>query len=40
MVLAGLYPLSSFSQTFAIVVGTAIAAFFAMYIGSRWKSFR
>jgi hypothetical protein len=32
MVLTGLYPVNSFSQTFAIVIGTAIAAFFAVYI--------
>lgn len=39
MVLAGLYPLSSFKQTFAIVVGTAIALFFAIFIGLRLKIF-
>ena len=39
MVLAGLYPLTSFKQTFAIVVGTAIALFFAIYIGLRLKVF-
>jgi hypothetical protein len=39
MVLAGLYPLSSFKQTFAIVVGTAIALFFAIYIGLKLKVF-
>ena len=39
MVLAGLYPLNSFKQTFAIVVGTAIALFFAIYIASKLKYF-
>lgn len=39
MVLAGLYPLGSFRQAFAIVVGTALAAFFAIYIAVRRKSF-
>ncbi len=39
MVVTGLYPLSSFMQTFAIVVGTAIAAFFAIYIGLKLKDF-
>ena len=28
MILAGLYPVNTFKQTFAIVVGTAIAALF------------
>ena len=39
MVLTGLYPTDSFSQTFAIVTGTAIAAAFALYIWSKWNSF-
>ena len=39
MVLAGLYPVNTFKQTFAIVVGTAIALFFAIYIGLRLKIF-
>ncbi len=39
MVVAGLYPLGSFVQAFAIVVGTAIAAFFVIYILMKWKSF-
>jgi hypothetical protein len=39
MVLAGLYPVDSFRQTFAIVVGTLIAVFFAIYILARIKSF-
>ncbi len=40
MVLDGLFPLTSFLQTFSIIAGTAIAAFFAVYIGLKWKSFR
>ncbi len=40
MVLAGLYPLDSFKQTFAIGVGTAIALFFAIYIGLKLNSFQ
>jgi uncharacterized membrane protein (UPF0136 family) len=39
MVAARLYPLNSFRQTFAIVVGTAIAACFAVYIGMKLKHF-
>jgi hypothetical protein len=37
MVVAGFYPLSSFLQTFAIIVGTSLAAFFAIYIGVNRK---
>jgi predicted transporter len=33
MIMAGLYPLNSFAQSFAIVVGTVIATLFAIYIG-------
>ena len=40
MVLTGLYPLDSVSQTIAILIGTAIAAFFAIYIGLKLKFFR
>src|SRR5512140_3216036 len=39
MAATGLYPLSSFTQTFAIVVGTAIAALFAVYIRLNLKRF-
>ncbi len=39
MVVTGLYPLNSFLQTFAIIAGTAIAVFFAIYIGLKLKSF-
>jgi len=39
LVAAGLYPLNSTEQIFAIIVGTAIAAIFAVYIGLKLKSF-
>ena len=39
MVVSGFYPTDTSRQTFAIVVGTAIVAIFAIYIGSKWKSF-
>ena len=40
LVLTGLYPLSSFIQTFSIIIGTTIAAAFATYIWTTRKSFR
>jgi hypothetical protein len=40
MVLTGLYPVNSLLQILAIVIGTSIAAFFAIYIGLKWKFFR
>ncbi len=40
MVVFGLYPLDSFRQSFGIIVGTVIAAFFAVYVGLKLKSFR
>ncbi len=40
MVVFGLYPLDSFRQSFGIIVGTAIAAFFAVYVGLKLKSFQ
>jgi hypothetical protein len=40
MVVFGLYPVNTFRQTFGIVVGTVIAAFFAVYISLKFKSFR
>ncbi|MGA7329554.1 MAG: hypothetical protein WBX25_35005 [Rhodomicrobium sp.] len=40
MVLAGLYPMASFLQSFSIVTGTAIAIFFGIYIGSKWSCFQ
>jgi hypothetical protein len=39
MILTGLYPVNSFLQTFAIVIGTSLAAFFAVYIGLKLKFF-
>jgi hypothetical protein len=39
MVITGLYPVNSFMQTFAIIVGTSIAASFAAYIGLKLKYF-
>lgn len=40
LVVTGVYPLTSLEQTAAILVGTLIAAFFALYVGSKWASFR
>lgn len=39
MVLIGLYPVNPFIQTFAIVIGTSLAVFFAIYIGLKRRSF-
>jgi hypothetical protein len=39
MVVAGLYPVNTFKQTFAILVGTAIALFFAIYLALKLKVF-
>ena len=39
MVVTGLYPINSFMQIFAIVVGTSVAAFFAVYVSLRLKFF-
>ena len=39
LVVTGLFPLDSFEQTFAITVGTGIAAFFGIYIGWKWRAF-
>jgi hypothetical protein len=39
LVVIGFYPADSFRQEFAIITGTAIVGVFAIYIGSRWKSF-
>ncbi len=38
LVAAGLYPLDSSKNTFAIIAGTAIAALIAIYIVWKWKS--
>jgi hypothetical protein len=40
LVVTGLFPLDSFEQTFAITVGTGIAASFGIYIGWKWRAFR
>ncbi len=39
MIVTGLYPADSFKQSFAILVGTAIAIFFAFYILLKIKVF-
>jgi hypothetical protein len=39
MVMAGLYPVNSFKQTFAIIIGTLIAVFFVTNIGLKLKFF-
>lgn len=39
MVLAGLYPVNSFVQTFAIVMGTSLAIFFTIYIVLKLRFF-
>jgi hypothetical protein len=39
MVATGLYPLSSWKQTFSMVLGTSIVAAFAIYIRLKWSSF-
>ena len=40
MVVSGVFPLDSFEQIFAMTVGTAIAVFFAAYIGWNWQALR
>jgi len=40
LVLTGVFPLGAFSQIFSIIVGTAIACFFAVYVGLRVKLLR
>jgi hypothetical protein len=40
MVVTGFYPVGTFRQTAAIVLGTSIAAGFAIYIGIRRSTFR
>ena len=39
MVVTGLYPVGSFRQMFAVILGTAIVAGFAVYIRWKWSSF-
>lgn len=40
LVVTGLYPLSSLEQVVGIVIGTAVAVIFAIYIGAKWRLFR
>jgi hypothetical protein len=40
MVVMGLYPIDSFRQVIAIILGTSIAAGFAIYIGLKRSAFR
>ena len=40
LVLIGLYPLTSFLQDISIIIGTALAIIFAVYIGLKWKAFK
>lgn len=40
LTVTGLYPTDSFKNTFAIIDGTVIAAFFTIYIGLKMRSFR
>jgi hypothetical protein len=40
LVITGLYPLNSYTQTFSIIVGTLIAVIFAAYIWIKWAIFR
>ncbi len=39
LVVTGLYPLNTAEQVIAIVIGTAIAGLFAVYIGFKWELF-
>jgi hypothetical protein len=39
MVITGLYPVDSFKQASAIILGTFIVAVFAVYIRLKWSSF-
>jgi uncharacterized membrane protein YccC len=40
MVATGLYPVDGFRQLLAIILGTSIAAGFAIYVASKWSVFR
>jgi hypothetical protein len=40
MVVTGLYPVDSAKQIAAIILGTSLVALFAVYIGSKWSTFR
>ena len=37
LILTGLYPLGGFRQDFAIILGTSIACFFAIFVGLQVK---
>lgn len=37
LILTGLYPLGGFQQDFAIILGTSIACFFAIFVGLQVK---
>ena len=40
LVLTGLYPLTSYLQDISIIIGTALAIIFSIYIGLKWRSFK
>jgi acyl-homoserine lactone acylase PvdQ len=40
MVVTGLYPVDTFKQALAIILGTCIVAAFIVYIGLKWSAFR
>jgi cytochrome bd-type quinol oxidase subunit 2 len=40
MAVTSLYPVDSDKQIAAIILGTSIVAIFAVYIGSKWSTFR
>ena len=40
MVITGLYPVNSLRQVIAIIIGTGIAAFFGIYVGTKLKYFK
>jgi putative Mn2+ efflux pump MntP len=40
LVLIGFYPVNSLENAISIFAGTIIAVIFAIYVGSKWNSFR
>jgi hypothetical protein len=40
LVVTGLYPTDTPKNTFSVIAGTVIVAFFAIYIGVQWRSFQ
>jgi hypothetical protein len=40
LVVSGFYPVNSLENATGIIAGTIIAVIFAIYIGSKWNSFR